>query len=162
MGEDYARRIEQAVAGLIDSVRQFDEAALRQAPDEDEWSATQIMAHIAAVLPFWAYRARGVAASNQDGIDFSRTPAEWEQRRVAVDELVSVPFEELIARLEGNAAEAAALLRTIPDRRWSRTGRHWAEGELTVAGIVETLTLGHIEEHAEQAHAAAIAGARRG
>jgi hypothetical protein len=102
-----------------------------------------------------------VAASNQDGIEFSRTPDEWEQRREAVEELAGVPLDELIGRLEGSVARAAADLRRIPDARWSRTGRHWLEGELTVAGIVETLMLHHVEEHAEQAHAAAIAGVRR-
>ena len=154
-GEARARRLEETVGSLIASLGWLDPAALVREPGGEAWTAMQVLGHVAEFVPFWARRARGVAASDHDGIDFSRTPAEWDLRRASVEEDAQVPLETMIARLERGTTEAVALLRAIPADGWSKRGRHWEHGLMTVEELVDRLMLGHLEAHREQARAAA-------
>lgn len=153
-GEARARRLEQGVGALIASLGRSDPAALVREPGGEAWTAMQVLGHVAEFIPFWARRARGVAASDHDGIDFSRTPAEWDLRRASVEEEAQVPLETMLARLQRGTAEATTLLRAIPAGGWSKRGRHWEHGLMTVEELVDQLMLGHLEAHTAQARAA--------
>jgi uncharacterized damage-inducible protein DinB len=157
IGEEKAGRVTEAAERLVGHVRSLDPKSLANQPGEGEWSALQVLGHVAEFIPFWARKARGVAASDHDGIDFSRTVEEWELRRASAEDVGETGAETLLASIQDGAREAAAIFRRIPDERWQRRGRHWLDGLLTVEQLVDRLILRHLDDHVEQARRAAEA-----
>lgn len=115
-----------------------------------EWSATEILAHVAEFMPYWAEQAAQVAARGRDGEPFGRThddPA----RIAAVDAHAHDPLDESEARAVEATRTAIATLRRIPADGWARTAVHARRGEMTVAQIVEQFIVHHLDEHSSQA-----------
>lgn len=144
-----ARQLEGRLADLV--------AACRAAPGVAggaTWSPTEILAHVAEFMPYWAAQAVQVAARERDGEPFGRThddPA----RIAAVDAHADDPLDEAAARAVGGTRDSIAILRRIPTDAWARTAVHARRGEMTVAQIVEQFIVHHMDEHATQALEAA-------
>ncbi len=144
------------MARLIATVENLDEATVHQMPGEGEWSAIETLAHVAELVPFWAQRARQIADGTLGERPYERTPEENAQRGAAVAEHGRDSLPAMVTRLRSSAAEAAAMLREIPDDRWAQTG-HYQPGSpgQTVSEIVAQRIIGHVQAHTRQAAEAA-------
>ncbi|MDQ3810400.1 MAG: DinB family protein [Chloroflexota bacterium] len=129
-------------------------------PAAEEWSAAEILAHLAEMLPYWAEQARAVAARGQDGEPFGRTQDDPD-RIAAVRQHARDDLRELAAGVRASLDRAAAVLGAIPEPGWQRTGRHARRGEMSVTQIVEQFLVEHAEEHGQQL-AAVLARLREG
>ncbi len=108
----------------------------------------KILAHVAEFVPYWADQALTLA-SGPEGAAFGRTHDD-PQRIAAVTEHATDALDTAIDRVERGLARAATVLAAIPSDGWTRKGRHSRRGEMSVAEIVESFMLGHLEEHAHQ------------
>ena len=153
LGEERARWLEDAVEGLIGRVERLGADHLYQGPGPGEWSAMQVLAHVAEAVPYWARQARMVASRSEDDLPFGRTHDDTD-RIAAVERHAHDPLDEVLPRLRTGLAEAVATLRAIPAEGWSRVGRHARRGEMTVQQIVDQFLVSHVEEHALQIEAA--------
>ncbi len=153
-------RLQSALAGTL---TEADRLHLRDAyarPAAEEWSAAEILAHLAEMLPYWAEQARAVAARGQDGEPFGRTQDDPD-RIAAVRQHARDDLRELAAGVRASLDRAAAVLGAIPEPGWQRTGRHARRGEMSVTQIVEQFLVEHAEEHGQQL-AAVLARLREG
>ena len=148
-GDERARRLEAAVEPLLRRAEGLGPELLYRAPSGGEWSVMKVLAHVAEVLPYWARRAREVAAREQDDRPFGRT-ADDPDRVAAVEQHAHDPLDAVMPRLHAGLAEATTTLRAIPREGWARTAHHARRGEMTVEQIVDQFLIAHVEEHAEQ------------
>jgi uncharacterized damage-inducible protein DinB len=153
LGEERARRLEETVRRLLRRVERLGADDLYREPGPGEWSAMQVMAHMAEAMPYWARQARLVASRPDHGQPFGRT-AEDPDRIAAVEQHAHDALEEMLARLRSGLAQAVATLRAIPLEGWTRVGRHAHRGEMTVEQLVARFLVSHMEEHAQQVEAA--------
>jgi uncharacterized damage-inducible protein DinB len=145
--------LQAAVARVLaDADRLRPEETYRR-PGADAWSAAEILAHLVEMLTYWAEQAQAIAARSQDGEPFGRTQDD-PLRIAAVREHARDDPRELAAGVRASLDRATALLRSIPDPGWQRTGHHARRGEITVRQIVQQFLIEHTEEHAQQLTAA--------
>ncbi|MDQ6857788.1 MAG: DinB family protein [Chloroflexota bacterium] len=147
-GTAYAERLRAAAAPLLERARQVPPDRLYAAPDAETWSVMKILAHVAEFVPYWAREALKVATA-ADGAAFGRTH-EDPARIAAVADHATDTLARATDRVQAALADAVADLKKIPDGTWDRRGHHSRRGEMTVAGILETFMLGHLEEHRQQ------------
>lgn len=143
-------RISELVNGLLQRARTADEAALKRA-GEGEWTASQVLAHVSEMLPFWAARAREVGERSQDGGPFGRSTPNAEEdpaRLDAVERYGTLAGEDLTRMLENRLQAALTDIQAIRD--YDRTARHANGLVRTVAGIVDQLIIAHLEDHTRQ------------
>ena len=148
-GAEWARRLEDAVEGLIGRVERLGTHRLYREPSPGEWSAMQVLAHVTEAVPYWARQARMVASRSEDDLPFGRTHDDTD-RIAAVERHAHDPLDEVLPRLRTGLVEAVATLRAIPAEGWSRVGRHARRGEMTVEQLVDQFLVSHVEEHAQQ------------
>src|SRR3712207_6766717 len=108
-GEPRARRLEEGVREILRRVEGVDQAALYQAPGQDDWSAMKILAHLAEMLPYWARQASEVAARERDNEPYGRTHDDPE-RIGAVERHANDTLETTLQRLRDGLAEAATTI----------------------------------------------------
>lgn len=150
-------RLESAVAELLVRVDGMTEEQLQREPGTDDWSASEVLAHVGEYLAYWARQASEVARRNENGKPFGRTHDD-PVRTAAVEEHAHDKLAEARGRIERGLAEAATLLRAIPDGSWStRSATHARRGEMTIEQIVDQFILEHTDEHLAQAEKALAA-----
>jgi uncharacterized damage-inducible protein DinB len=158
--EERIRRLEQSVGAVVSRAEKLDPSLLHRGPDGEEWSLTQILAHIAEMVPYWAQQAQTVASRTEDNLPFGRTHDDPD-RIGAVEQHANDRLEDVLPRIREGMADAVTLLGAIPAEGWKRTAHHARRGEMSVAMIVDQFLVEHAEEHAAQAEATLTAlGAR--
>ncbi len=118
-------------------------------PAPGEWSAMQILAHVAEFVPYWASQAEAVARRAADDQPFGRgrdDPSRLDPIAKHAHDTVS----EIVERLRLGLDEAQALLRAIPDDGWQKTGHHLLQGEMSVERFVQAFLFDHLAEHSAQ------------
>jgi hypothetical protein len=118
-------------------------------PAPGEWSAMQILAHVAEFVPYWASQAEAVARRTVDNQPFGRgrdDPSRLEPIAKHAHDTVS----QIVERLRLGLDEAQALLRAIPDDGWQKTGHHLLQGEMSVERFVQAFLFDHLAEHSTQ------------
>lgn len=118
--------------------------------DAEEWSAAEVVGHMAELEVHWARMAAALA--NQPGLDVGR-PLDDPERLAGPESTASGTPAEGIERLIAAGQEAAAILRSIPSERWSVSGERDGEPR-TVAEIVRRSVLDHARLHVDQCLAA--------
>ena len=126
-----------AVAGATD------EELDRVPPGDGEWSAREIVHHLADSESMAYIRLRRLIAEDEPVIQGYDEP-EW-ARRLHYDR----PIEPSIAVLRAVRDASLQLLLTLSDDEWSRTGSHTESGPYGVEGWLR-IYAGHPHEHAEQ------------
>jgi uncharacterized damage-inducible protein DinB len=126
--------LRQAVSGM--TAEQLDAK-----PIDGKWSTRQVVAHIADFEPVYVDRMKRVLAENQPTL-FAGNPdvfaaSLWYEQRDIEEEL------ELIA---ASRRHMARLLRLAAPEDFQRTGKHSEIGPITLAQILENITL-HIPHH---------------
>lgn len=149
--EERVRRLEANVSALI-ARNALDDRAHRKNATHEDWDPIRVLAHVAELLPYWAAQAKDVAERRSNGRPFGRIHTD-PTRIAAIEDHARDELVPTVARLRSALAGSVALLRTIPDDAWTKTGTHIRRGEMTIEQIVDQLMCDHLLEHVTQADA---------
>lgn len=141
-------RLSQATQTFVRRVGEVSEDLYTVAPAEGEWDLKQLAAHAGEICIYWANQIKIIRA--QPGAPFGRTmddPA----RAAYIEDHRNDSMDTLLAVIETNAAEAAALLRSFTEDEWADlTGVHPARGLMSLDAIAAAFLADHAEEHLQQ------------
>jgi hypothetical protein len=154
IGNGRIQRLGATLEGILANAERLLPHRGDSCPADDTWSASQILAHLVEMLPYWAEQARMVSARQHDGEPFGRTHAD-PQRIAAVERGAHGDARALIPLVRAALERANDSIRAIADADWQRTARHANRGEMSVEQIVDHFLLDHAEEHAQQLAAVA-------
>jgi hypothetical protein len=115
-------------------------------PHEGEWSPANICGHIAEMLPYWPERARQAL---ETGAPLGRALDDPERLGGPARFLDRSPADAMAA-LADAARQAADTVGALPVAAWRTPVQHRERGTLTVAEVVEGLTVAHGREHLDQ------------
>lgn len=149
-GDTRAHRLQETVQPVLDSAAQLSPATLHQRPGADDWAVSEILAHLAELLSYWADQAHEVASRAENNLPFGRTHDDA-ARIAAVQDHAQDPLDQLVPRVRSGLEHATTVLRSIPDAAWQKTGQHVRRGEMTIEEIIDQFLVDHVEEHAVQA-----------
>jgi hypothetical protein len=151
--------VDGLLARLAEVERRLVEHAARPLPSgladpdpgaEERWEAGQIWAHLAEFPAYWLAQARRVIAEpTNPPVPFGRVKTDA-GRIAAIERDRHTDPQALLARVRADLAEVGDAARSWDAATWRRVGTHPKRGEMTIAGIVETFIVDHLEEHADQ------------
>ena len=124
----------------------------RATASNDDWDPIRVLAHVAEFLPYWAAQAHDVAGRPANNEPFGRGLTD-PSRNAGIEDHAHDALAPTVVRLRTALEGASALLRTIPDGAWQKTGLHPRRGEMTIEQIVDQLICDHLVEHVSQAGA---------
>ena len=151
--ETLARRLESVYSQLTTLLHRPDAAQrLATPPGHDEWSALQVLGHMAEMIPYWVSHCRTLIAAHEPP-HFGRMP-EAPERLAAVDPGALKQPGALVSLLEAEIKAAAKTLRQLTPAERRKTGIHVKRGKMTVDEILEQLIVAHAEDHLVQVRAA--------
>ncbi len=125
-------------------------------PRQRPWVAREVLAHIDEMLPYWQGEIERIIAAPEEPVPFGRTTVDL-IRTLTVDRDRYLPVSELYIRLDSSIEKVVRRLLELDERQCNRRGAHKQRGEMTVRQIVESMLVGHLEEHCDQ-----MAGALEG
>ena len=147
---DRLARYATGAADVDDAIAGISAAELDRRPPTGEWTAREIVHHLADSESMAYVRLRRLIAEDEPLIAGYDEP-EW-ARRLHYDR----PIEPSLAVLRAVRAASHQLLTTLTPEEWTRTGRHSESGTYSVDRWLAIYTE-HGHEHADQ-----IRRARRG
>lgn len=151
--EAQARRLERVDAQLAALLQPAGvQERLRASPGENEWSAMQILGHLAEMIPFWMNQCRRSLAATGEPPTFGRAPGSTE-RMAGVERGEKSDPDELLRTLHVEVLSAARAIRAMTPEQRSRQV-HTREKEITIADAIEDFIVHHAEEHLAQIQAA--------
>lgn len=151
--EAQAQRLERVYDQVSALLQQPDVAErLRTAPGDQEWSALQVIGHMAEMIPYWLHHCHLIAASLEPP-QFGRTP-DAPERLAGVESAATRDADALLGQLKQAVEAAAKDIRHISEVERGKTGIHLRQGTMTVADVVEQFIVGHAEAHVAQAQEA--------
>jgi len=130
--------VDDALAGITD------EELDRVPPEDDGWTARQIVHHLADSEAMAYTRLRRVVADEEPTIQGYDEPV-W-ARRLHYDDR---PIEPSLAVVRAVRAASLQLLEALTPDEWSRTGVHSESGPYSVDRWLE-IYAGHCHDHADQ------------
>jgi DinB family protein len=137
-------RYRAGITAIDDAATGITEAELdRQPNDPDEWTARQIIHHVADSESMAYIRLRRLIAEDDPLIQGYSEP-EW-ARRLHYDR----PIEPSLAVVRAVRTASVQLLESLDEAEWARTGRHTESGEYSVERWLK-IYAAHPGEHAEQ------------
>ncbi len=134
---DGPRRLREALAKVPEPARKW-----RPAPRE--WSAHEVVCHCADSETNSYARIRFVVAEKEPVIQ-GYDQEEWARKF----DYHALPLEPALATVESVRAATAALLRTLTDADWARTGHHTESGAYGAEAWLR-IYADHLEIHARQ------------
>lgn len=145
--EELIRRYEAGPAMLRTAYDKVPAVARQWRPEPGAWSVHEIVIHCGDSETTSSSRIRFVLAE-QVPLILGYDEAAW---AVTLD-YHRLPIEPAFAAVASTRANTAALLRTLPEEAWSRSGRHSATGPY---GAEDWLRIyaSHLEEHTQQIEA---------
>jgi hypothetical protein len=149
--ETYRRRTRQA-AETLDNLPLL--GAGQPGPPDDKtgerWDRANVLGHTAEMLPFWTSQVRGIIGG---GTEIERGEAGYVQRRAGIESGRLVNEEELRHRVTSGVEGLLLLLGEMREEDLDRRAHYRAqsgERDTTVRELLETLLVGHLEEHVQQ------------
>lgn len=127
-------QLRKAIAGMT-----RDQLAARPVPGK--WSTLEVICHIADFEPVYADRMKRVIAE-EGPLLLSGDPDKF-QARLAYSNRDADEELTLIATVR---SQMARILKTLPEPDFARTGKHSADGPLSLATLLERIT-NHIPHH---------------
>lgn len=121
---------------------------------EASWGPSEVLAHVAEMIPYWHVELARVAAGAPDGspVPFGRVATDT--TRIGTLERLRVrPPAELYDRIDEATEAFLAAWATWTEAERSRLGLHPARGELTVEAGIARIIVGHLGEHVDQLEA---------
>ncbi len=123
---------------------------------ESAWGPTEVLAHVAEMLPFWLGEIERVVGGASEPVPFGRTTADpVRTETIARDR--TLPPAELQGRIEAVVGRYARRLPELGSSGLARRGLHPIRGEMTVGEILERFAVGHAEDHVDQLRTALAA-----
>ncbi len=154
LGETQARRLESVYEHLAALLRQPEvDGRLRAAHGENEWSAMQVMGHMAEMIPYWLSHCQRLIAPTAEPPSFGRT-LDAPERLAGVEHGARRNPDDLLRLLNDEVQAAAQAIRRMSAAEFGKKGLHLRRGEMTVADVVEVFIVAHAEEHLAQVRAA--------
>ncbi len=120
----------------------------------ERWDRLNILGHMSEFPTFWADELSGAIAS---GAEFGRRPGST-NRQDAVDGGAALGETSLKRRVARGIESVLALLVKVQPTDLDRTINMRGRGEVTVRWALESLLVGHLEEHCDQLYALTAAG----
>jgi uncharacterized damage-inducible protein DinB len=148
--EVQAQRLERVYDQVSTLLHQPDVAErLHTAPGDQEWSALQVIGHMAEMIPYWLHHCHLLIAAPLEPPQFGRTP-DAPERLAGVESAATRDADALLGQLKQAVEAAAKDIRHMSEVERGKTGIHLRQGTMTVADAVEQLIVGHAEAHLVQ------------
>ncbi len=123
--------------------------AMEQGGPEHEWAPVEVLAHVGEMLPFWLGELERVVAGAPGPTPYGRTSGD-QIRGLSVARDASLPIRELYARIDASIDRYRARLPELTDAEVAAIGLHPSRGEQRIEDLLETVVVGHLEEHVRQ------------
>lgn len=136
-------RYREGHRAVVEALEGISEAELDRRPGGDEWSARQVVHHLADSEMTSAIRLRKLLAED-DAVIHAYDEPEF-ARRLHYDR----PIEPSLLALEAARRTSADILDRLGEEEWARTGTHTESGPY---GVEDWLRIyaAHAHEHADQ------------
>lgn len=135
-----ARMIEQSVEGALAGAT---DAELDARPAPEEWTAREIVHHLADSEMTSAIRLRRLLAEENPTI------VGYDQEEFARRLRYDRPLEGSLLAFKGARESTVPLLRTLTEEEWNRAGTHTESGPYSVETWLH-IYVAHGQDHAEQ------------
>ena len=142
--EDLIRRYEAGPARLKAALAKVPAEAMKWRPGKGKWSVHEVVCHCGDSEANGALRIRYLVAE-KDPLIVGYDQARWAE----VFEYHDAPIEPALATVEAVRANTAALLKRLPEKVWSVTGRHTESGTYTAEDWLG-IYAEHLEKHSGQ------------
>ena len=129
---------------LRDAFAKVPEAARTWRPAPGEWSAHEVVVHCADSETNSFARIRFVTAEKEPVIQ-GYDQEHWAR----VFDYHALPVEPALAVVDSVRASTTALVRTLPESAWSKSGRHTESGPYSAEDWLR-IYADHLEGHAKQ------------
>ena len=117
-------------------------------PPEGEWSAAQVLAHMAAAEHLWLERLNLLLREKEPRI----RPGGSGKTAEVQEQLMDGTVANNLDAFNTTRGEIVSLLMGLSLRDWERTGIHDTTGEISIADVVESI-VDHDAEHIAQLEA---------
>jgi DinB superfamily len=135
----YRAGYDEVVAALAG----IDDAGLDARPGPDEWTAREVVHHLADSEMTSALRLRKLLAEDEPRIE------PYDEAGYAKRLPYDRPVEGSLEALRGARASTAAILERLPESAWTRSGHHPEHDRYTVEDWLE-IYAAHAFDHADQ------------
>ena len=136
-----------AHAQVAKAVDRLSEAEAHQVPAPEEWTITQLLAHIAEIQAFWT--AKAILITQEDDPNITRTAVENDIREAAVTGQAHDSMADLLPRCQEANQRSVQLIGGIDPSYLERPGHRGEDNPITVEGVIRYL-IAHMEEHVRQ------------
>lgn len=133
----------QGYAEVTSALEGITDEELDRRPSADEWSARQIVHHLADSEMTSAIRLRRLLA--EDSPEIIGYDEQEFARRLHYDR----PIQESLAALKAARSTTKEILERLDDNEWQRSGTHSESGRYSVETWLE-IYAAHAHEHADQ------------
>lgn len=125
-------------------VREVSEADARWRPAPGEWAIVEVVAHMADTDERALERVRSMLTDDEPAL------GSFDQEALAIDrDYIELPLAGEVDRLERQRSLHVALLESLDDTGWLRTGRHDEHGRVTIE-LYETHVAAEDVDHLAQ------------
>ncbi len=138
------------------AISELDEEGFRACPDEAEWSAAEVLAHLLATEGILVQQAQAALSQEQVTVSLGTEDERQEQAKLAQ----TAPVPQILHGLLAQRRDTARLLRGLSPEQLNMTFIHPRRGEQTVASRFRRVAE-HENEHAGQVRALRARAAAR-
>jgi hypothetical protein len=128
---------------VAEALRGVTEAELDARPAADEWTAREVVHHLADSEMTSAIRLRRLLAEDRPSIDG------YDEREFARRLHYDRPIDASLEAVQAARAATAEILGRLCEADWAREGTHSESGRYTVEGWLE-IYAAHAHDHADQ------------
>ena len=146
-GEQVLELLASAPARIAAITAELTPAQLRAAPEPDEWSATEVLAHLRACADMWGGCIERLIAEDNPTIR-AINPRTW----ITQTDYPDLEFRPSLEAFAAQRADLLAVLEPLPPDGWSRTATMTGAGApivRTVGSFAERLVV-HERPHIKQ------------
>jgi hypothetical protein len=116
---------------------------------EARWGASEVLAHVAEMLPFWLGEVERILAASTGPAPFGRFITN-ELRIATIERDRTLPARELFDRIDSSLGRLERRLSELSPAEAARIGVHATRGQMTLPDVTERFVVNHLEEHAAQ------------
>jgi hypothetical protein len=142
--EDLIRRYEGGPARLKAALAKVPAEAMKWRPGPGKWSVHEVVCHCADSEANGALRIRYLVAET-DPLIVGYDQARWAE----VFDYHEAPIAPALATVEAVRANTAALLKRLPEKAWSSSGKHTESGSYSAEDWLGIYS-DHLEKHSGQ------------
>jgi hypothetical protein len=137
-------RLDASAKQLAWTMMDLDPDEMTVAPDDGEWSAIEILAHVKACDDIMTGRIATILTHPKPLLQ------NFDERAWAiVAGYADAPVDQTLMALQRHRGEMLWQLRRLPPEAWARTAQHETRGPLSLLDLVRSFTE-HEEEHIAQ------------